>query len=213
MKYIIEHRTVILIILVILLSILICFLASEVSNLIDVKKKEKVLKTDFESFIAMVKTGDTFNANMMFEENSKNNLLKYYTTAPDKSKILEVGYVEYIQRTDYMLEYYKKFKIKILKVKELKSDTAKITVRAERPDYLKHMDECDAENVDNPDYNFNKAFIEKINSDKVKFITGEFEINFVKVDGNWRLTYSDQMKEMLYGVSETDEQGTTEIEE
>ncbi len=213
MKFIMKYKVIILSILLVLGISLIFLLISEISKSIDISRRKKVLKSDFETFITNVKAGKDFDANMMFEENAKNRVLRGYSEAPAKSEMLEIGYVEYIQNTEYMLEYYKKFDIKKVKVKKLTENEATLTVEASRPNYLKHMDECDAENVDNPNYDFNKEFIKKINSDKVEYIDGEFEISFSKTDGVWKIMYSDNIKEMLYGKSIADNQELDVIEE
>lgn len=212
-RIIMKYKIIALIICSILLIILMSLLFSEISKSIDVSKREKILKSDFLNFTTMFKEGKSFEANMMFEENSKNEKLINLNKAPEKSKMLGIGYVEYIQTTDYMLEYFKKFDIKISKIKQMDNEKAVIIVRAKRPDYLKHMAQCDSENVDNPNYNFNKAFIEKINSNKVEYITGDFEISLLKSAGSWKVMYSDQMKEMLYGKSAVVAQDASGVQE
>lgn len=206
MEFIMKYKLIVLSLLIVLTIILMALLILEISKTADVNKKENKLKEQFETFIVYLKSGESFDANMMFELNSKNEKSPTYKKEAELNELLNAGYITYIQSTEYKLDYYKKFDVEILKIKNIDDQAATLTVRAKRPDYIKHSNDCDIENIDNPNYNFSQAFIEKINSDKAIYITDDYDIDFVKVNDVWKIIYSEQTKEMLYGKSSEPEE-------
>lgn len=203
MNFLIKNKKIILIVFFVIIIILIYFIVSGIINNLEHWKKGKVLKTNFVEFMTDLKNGDSFKASMMFIDNYNNSELAQLSKAPEKSERIDRGYLEYISDTDYMIEYYKNFDVKILKVKNIEYNKAVLTIKATRPNYLKVLNECIIEQENTQDYKFNSEFISKINSKKMEKIVGTYDINFERVSENiWKLVYNEQMKEMLYGETE-----------
>lgn len=190
----------------ILIGILICLLIVIIGMFIlllvvNGNNKEKLSNIIFEKLQIIVK-GDTLQANMNFIDNYENNSINKTYVNLSKEELVDNGYMEYIQSTDYMLKFYSTLKFSNIKLIEENDDIIKFNVHVKRPNLMNIMNECDEENVDNPNYNFNETFINKIDSEKFKYEENSYEIIAHKVKNDIKFEYDDNFKNMLYSEND-----------
>lgn len=147
----------------------------------------------------LILSGNSLEANFEFVDNYNNkNISKSYLNMTNE-ELLENGYIEYIQSTDYMIKFYSKILIQEVSIKEETDDKIICIVSVKRPNSLEIMNECDTENINNENYDFNSTFINKLESGDYKNYEETVEIIVKKVNDELKFKYDESFKILLYG--------------
>ena len=143
--------------------------------------------------IQLIIQGDSLEANMQFIDNHGNNHINNVYINLSKTELIEKGYVEYIQSSDYMIEFYKKITINDIEYIEETEESITFKVNVRRPNLNDLINQCNYESIE-----FNEEFIDKLNSDELEHEEGSYNIIVHKVDNDIKFEYTDEFAEMLY---------------
>lgn len=152
-----------------------------------------------EEKLKIIVSGNSLEANFEFIDNFNNKRISKNYLNMSNQELTENGYVEYIQSSEYMVEFYSKIKIKEISIKRETDNEIVCVINVNRPNLLEIMDECDKENIDNENYNFNETFINKLRTNNFKCYEETYEIILKKLDKQIKFKYDDNFKAMLYG--------------
>ena len=179
--------------------LLLIFTVILIINGIKSNAHKKELREDIYSKLELIIKGNVLEANMNFIDNYKNTDINKTYKNLSEEELIEKGYVEYIQDTDYKIEFYSKITIDDISILEEKEQKINIKIVVKRPNLYKIMDECDLENKDNPNYDFNSEIINKIKGNTFDYENKNYEITVYKLDDDIKFEYTDTFIEMIYG--------------
>ena len=179
--------------------LLLIFTVILIINGIKSNAHKKELREDIYSKLELIIKGNVLEANMNFIDNYKNTDINKTYKNLSEEELIEKGYVEYIQDTDYKIEFYSKITIDDISILEEKEQKINIKIVVKRPNLYKIMDECDLENKDNPNYDFNSEIINKIKGNTFDYENKNYEITVYKLDDDIKFEYTDTFIEMIDG--------------
>ena len=159
--------------------------------------KEELCR-EINNMLDIIIKGNNLEANMNFIDNYKNKEINKTYMNLSNEELLEKGYIEYIQSTDYMVEFYSKIVINEVKLLKEDENRFEFVINVKRPNLLNVMNECDNENAENANYDFNKEFINKMKTNDFEYEEGEYNIIVHNIDNNLKFEYTEEFKNMLY---------------
>lgn len=193
-----NKKTLIGLLVCIVIVVLAIFTVILIINTNDLAKQKKAYCKKVYDEMELIIAGKALEANMSFIDNYENKEINKTYMNLSREELLDKGYMEYIQQTDYMIEFYTKIVVSNVEYVTDDKETIKFNVTAKRPNLLKIMNECDTENVDNDNYDFNKTFIEKMQNNKFEYEEGTYEIIGHIEDNDIKFEYTENFKNLLY---------------
>lgn len=157
------------------------------------KKRDDIMEK-----LNFVLSSDPVQANFEFIDNYNNKRIVNNYINLSYEELINNGYVEYIQSSDYMVSFYSKIQIIGVDIKEETDSSIVCLVKVNRPNLFEIMNECDNENIDNTDYDFDSVFIDKMEKDTFNRYEETIEITIKKVGEELKFKYDDNFKTMLY---------------